>query len=80
MQTVARLPNITHLNGTRVSTDQRINAERAYLRMHYEGEKEARYDELVQVHGVLEPLVEIDLTPKHTADVRFLCAEVRFLN
>lgn len=64
---IARLPNVTILNGGGViSADEREDAERAFIR-HYmdkpESERPARYDELVHKHGKLDPLVNVSLKP-----------------
>ena len=64
---VARLPNVKVLNGGDVITKtEREDAERAFIRYFLETEEHlrpARWEELVAVHGVLDPLVNIDLSP-----------------
>lgn len=60
--------NVTTLNGGGViSADEREDAERAFIR-HYmdrpESDRPDRYDDLVAVHGKLDPLVNIDLSPE----------------
>ncbi|ESO93855.1 hypothetical protein LOTGIDRAFT_104573 [Lottia gigantea] len=64
---IARLPNLTHLNGSRIAETEREDAERAFIR-HYmdkdDNHKPQRYYELERVYGKLDPLVELDLKPK----------------
>ncbi|XP_037945749.1 tubulin-specific chaperone cofactor E-like protein [Teleopsis dalmanni] len=67
---IARLPNVSLLNGGGVITaDEREDAERAFIR-HYTdkpvSERPKRYEELLTKHGKLDPLVNINLKPdKH---------------
>ncbi|XP_014211891.1 tubulin-specific chaperone cofactor E-like protein isoform X1 [Copidosoma floridanum] len=73
---IARLPNVETLNGGGViSLQEREDAERAFIR-HYMDKPEAdrptsRYDELVGIHGKLDPLVNVDLTPEKRVKVKF---------
>lgn len=64
---IARLPNVAILNGGGViSADEREDAERAFIRYYMdktEAERPARYQELLQKHGKLDPLVNINLKP-----------------
>ena len=55
MLLVARLPNITILNGgDKIPSNEREDAERAFIRFYLnEEEKPTRYHELVEVHGNL---------------------------
>ena len=55
MLLVARLPNISILNGgDKIPANEREDAERAFIRFYLnEEEKPARYHELVEVHGAL---------------------------
>ena len=65
---IARLPNILTLNGgDQISEIEREQAERAFIRHFLDMEAEERperWSELVQIHGQLDPLVKIDLTPE----------------
>ena len=65
---IARLPNILTLNGgDQISEIEREQAERAFIRHFLDMEEEQRperWAELVQIHGQLDPLVKIDLTPE----------------
>ena len=64
---IARLPNIKLLNGgDPISETEREQAERAFIREHLDspGTRTDRWTELVAVHGMLDPLVKIDLTPE----------------
>ena len=58
MLLVARLPNISILNGgDKIPANEREDAERAFIRFYLnEEEKPARYHELVEVHGILGKL------------------------
>ncbi|KAL7306454.1 hypothetical protein TKK_0001869 [Trichogramma kaykai] len=72
---IARLPNVETLNGGGViSSQEREDAERAFIR-HYmdkpEAERPNRYAELVAIHGKLDPLVNVDLTPEKRVKVKF---------
>lgn len=69
---IARLPNIQILNGGDIiSKTEREDAERAFIRFHLESDpKPQRYHELVAVHGELDPLVNIDLTPDTVVRVK----------
>lgn len=73
MLLVARLPNVQVLNGgDKIGPVEREDAERAFIR-HFldtpEEERPQRFAELVAVHGLLDPLVNVDLTPEKTARV-----------
>ena len=52
--------------GDKITTMEREDAERSFIR-HFldksENNQPSRFDELVAVHGLLDPLVNIDLTP-----------------
>jgi hypothetical protein len=68
MMLIARLPNVQILNGgDRIGPVEREDAERAFIR-HFldtpEHGRPARFDELVAIHGLLDPLVNVDLTPE----------------
>lgn len=70
---IARLPNIRTLNGGgEIGIDDREDAERAFIR-HYmdkpESDRPERYFDLVAVHGRLDPLVNIDLSPEKRVKV-----------
>ncbi|XP_071175636.1 tubulin-specific chaperone cofactor E-like protein isoform X2 [Mytilus edulis] len=61
---VARLPNITKLNGSPVHEQEREEAERAYIRNFLDAEsKPQRFYELEEIHGKLKHLVDVDLSP-----------------
>eukprot|EP00092_Neocalanus_flemingeri_P028401 GFUD01030839.1.p1 GENE.GFUD01030839.1~~GFUD01030839.1.p1 ORF type:complete len:555 (-),score=121.26 GFUD01030839.1:265-1929(-) len=67
MMLIARLPNVKVLNGgDQITTTEREDSERAFIR-HFldkpEIQRPSRFDELVDVHGLLDPLVNIDLSP-----------------
>uniref|UniRef100_A0A1B6DSK6 Ubiquitin-like domain-containing protein n=1 Tax=Clastoptera arizonana TaxID=38151 RepID=A0A1B6DSK6_9HEMI len=76
---IARLPNIQTLNGGAViSYDEREDAERAFIRYYMdkpESDRPERYSDLVSVHGKLDPLVNIDLSPERRVKVTFTCGD-----
>ena len=65
---IARLPNVEILNGgDPISENEREQAERAFIRHYLDSPAEtrpSRWLELVGIHGHLDPLVKIDLTPE----------------
>ena len=67
-EVIARLPNIQTLNGgDKISAGEREEAERNFIRSYLHlrpDSRPERWAELVEVHGNLEPLVKIDLTPE----------------
>lgn len=94
---IARLPKIQRLNGGDISEDERVFAERAFIRWFISNESEdkpsrlvcfvkgkvdksqwpmfplySRFFELYQIHGRVEPLAEVDLSPPRHADVRVI--------
>lgn len=76
---IARLPFVTTLNGGgEITRDEREDAERAFVRYYMdkpESDRPARYEELAQKHGKLDPLVNIDLRPEKRVKVRFSYGE-----
>lgn len=80
---IARLPNIEMLNGGFIEATEREAAERAFVRYYMEkpeSEQPERYFELLNIHGKLVPLVNIDLRPEKRVKVTFTCgnnSEVR---
>ncbi len=65
MLLVARLPNVLILNGgDRIPDNEREDAERSFIRFYMDEEdKPKRYQELVNIHGHLDPLVNVDMEP-----------------
>lgn len=70
--TIARVPRLQRLNKSEVSETEREDAERWIIR-HYLGSdnKPALYQQLVEKHGNLQPLPDIDLSPHCQASIRF---------
>ncbi|XP_021360837.1 tubulin-specific chaperone cofactor E-like protein [Mizuhopecten yessoensis] len=67
---IARLPNITRLNGSPILDTEREDAERAFIRFYMDREDQpARYHELEKTYGKLDPLVVLDLSPRKTCRV-----------
>ncbi|KAF4519518.1 hypothetical protein B566_EDAN010703 [Ephemera danica] len=78
---IGRLPNVHTLNGGgQIDAEEREDAERAFIRFYMEkpeSERPSRYEELIAVHGRLEPLVNVDLSPKKRVRVLFSMGERR---
>ncbi|ENN78745.1 hypothetical protein YQE_04796, partial [Dendroctonus ponderosae] len=74
---IARLPNVKTLNGGGViSAEEREDAERAFIRYYMdkpESDRPERYFELVQIHGKLDSLVNVDLRPEKRVKITFTC-------
>ncbi|KAL1506392.1 hypothetical protein ABEB36_005764 [Hypothenemus hampei] len=74
---IARLPNIQTLNGGGgITAEEREAAERAFIRFYMdkpESDRPERYSELVQIHGKLDPLVNVDLRPEKRVRITFTC-------
>ncbi|XP_062275153.1 tubulin-specific chaperone cofactor E-like protein isoform X1 [Scomber scombrus] len=69
---IAQLPSISLLNGSVVTDSEREDAERFFIRYHFDYPEEElpyRYHCLVTKYGKLEPLAEIDLRPRCRAQV-----------
>ncbi|KAH8331746.1 hypothetical protein KR074_010648 [Drosophila pseudoananassae] len=77
---IARLPNVEMLNGGgKIGTDERVDAERAFVRYYMdkpEEERPARYEELLRIHGKLDPLVNVSLKPDKRVKVVFTYNDV----
>ena len=50
-QLVARLPNITRLNGSAVTESERVDAERAFIRLFMDSEEKPDRSEPVHTHS-----------------------------
>lgn len=76
---IARLPYVETLNGGgRITTEEREDAERAFIRYYMdkpESDQPLRYNQLVSVHGKLDPLVNIDLRPEKRVKITFTCGD-----
>lgn len=61
---IACLPNVGSVNGSPVTDEERLKCERAFVR-HFSTfsseQRPLRYHQLVDVHGALEPLPNLDL-------------------
>jgi len=68
MLLISRLPNVKVLNGGDfISGEEREDAERAFIRYFLDTAEDARpsrFQQLTEIHGLLKPLVHIDLTPE----------------
>ncbi|KAH3701455.1 hypothetical protein DPMN_076443 [Dreissena polymorpha] len=62
-QLIARLPNVTQLNGSNISDTEREDAERAFIRLYMETDHPPeRYATLEKKYGRLDPLANVDLS------------------
>ncbi|GFN85373.1 tubulin-specific chaperone cofactor e-like protein [Plakobranchus ocellatus] len=69
--TVALLPNIHTLNGSKIGLSEREDAERAYLRRYMDAEmKPSRYYALEKQYGRLDPLAQVELKPQKTVKIK----------
>lgn len=75
---IARLHNIQRLNGGDISADERVFAEKAFLRWYLINdtqEKPQRFYALQSIHGRVDPLAELDFSPPKHADVKVVYSE-----
>lgn len=77
---IARLGNVQTLNGGGIiSSEEREDSERAFIRYYMEkpeSDRPERYADLIGVHGKLDPLVNIDLSPEKRVTVTISCKEI----
>ena len=69
---IARLPKIQRLNGSEILDDERMFAERAFVRYHLAHDdvsRPARFHALQAITGKVDQLAEVDLSPPKTAHV-----------
>lgn len=65
--------------GGKIGSEEREDAERAFIRYYLdkpESDRPERYNELIAVHGKLDPLVNIDLRPEKRVKVTFTYGDV----
>eukprot|EP00241_Pyramimonas_parkeae_P010406 CAMPEP_0114241414 /NCGR_PEP_ID=MMETSP0058-20121206/9619_1 /TAXON_ID=36894 /ORGANISM="Pyramimonas parkeae, CCMP726" /LENGTH=247 /DNA_ID=CAMNT_0001353937 /DNA_START=421 /DNA_END=1164 /DNA_ORIENTATION=- len=64
---IACLPKVLILDGSYITPGDKESAERSFVRFWYDKiDPPPQYQRLVEVHGVLEPLVEVDLSSYST--------------
>ena len=69
---IARLPLVKLLNKSVISEEERQDAERWLIREYSNKPYQPRiYQNLVAKHGMLKPLVEVNLAPKEEVSVEF---------
>lgn len=77
---IARLPYVKTLNGGGIiNSEEREDSERAFIRYYSdkpESDRPERYNELVAVHGKLDPLVSIDLRPEKRVKITLTFGDV----
>ncbi|XP_072049675.1 tubulin-specific chaperone cofactor E-like protein isoform X4 [Amphiura filiformis] len=67
---IARLGNVTRLNGSQVKDTEREDAERAFIRYYMDSAtKPERYDELIKKYGHLDRLAVVDLRPPNNVKI-----------
>ncbi|KAI6177343.1 hypothetical protein M3Y97_00896600 [Aphelenchoides bicaudatus] len=76
--TIPRIPSLQTLNGSIITKDYRGSCERFFIRFYQSREDKPQklYDQLVGIHGNLEQLVSIDLTPQKYIRTRMRCEEL----
>ncbi|XP_015788056.1 tubulin-specific chaperone cofactor E-like protein [Tetranychus urticae] len=73
---IARLPNIQRLNGSEISDDERLFAEKAFVRWflaNTDANKPERFYTLFDIYGKVDPLAEVDLSPPKYATIKIIC-------
>ena len=72
LSTIARMPRLQKLNKSEISETEREDAERWIIRRYLGSDsKPALYQQLVEKHGSLQPLPDIDLSPHSQASIEF---------
>ena len=69
---IARLPKIKRLNGSEILNDERMFAERSFVRYHLTHDQVRRSDRFHALHAIngrVDPLAEVDLSPPKSAHV-----------
>lgn len=69
---ISRLPRIMRLNGSEIDQDERMFAEKAFVRyflLHEHLTKPQRFFDLHEVYGRVDPLAQVDLSPPKSANV-----------
>lgn len=70
---ISRLPGIEQLNKSHISETEREDAERWLVRQYQQKPKRPSvYDDLTKKHGSLDPLPNIDLSPKTKFSLEFI--------
>lgn len=75
---IARLPKIKRLNGSEILDDERMFAERAFVRYHLTHDQIRRPDRFHALHAIngrVDPLAEVDLSPPQSAHVTVIFNE-----
>lgn len=76
---ISRLPNVKKLNGSCIDKDEREDAERFFIRHYMDSDNPpARYHELIQIHGKVDRLAEVDMSIKDYAQVMIYFDEEEF--
>nr|CAG4646234.1 EOG090X05JJ [Macrothrix elegans] len=77
---IARLPGLRRLNGGGdITPKEREEAERNFIRRFHDSNlKPTRYEELLNVHGYVEPFAEVNLAPPKVANVWVRYGEQRW--
>ena len=84
---ISRLPSIEQLNKSSISATEREDAERWLVRQYHEKPKRPSvFEDLAEKHGKLQPLPDIDLSPKKEVMLELFfkgiekCSEVHKIN
>ena len=67
---ISMLPNVNKLNGSSIDGNEREDAERFFIRYYMDSDNPpARFHELVEIHGKVDRLAEVDMSIKEYAQV-----------
>ena len=73
LSVIARMPALHRLNKSEISYTERENAERWLIRLYRDSpERPKIYQTLVDIHGLLQPLCDLDLSSGRRVSLQFL--------
>ncbi|CAF1240826.1 unnamed protein product [Adineta steineri] len=73
------MKNITKLNGSDITANDRETSERRYIRYYSQQDnKPQRYFELIEKHGNLKPLVDIKICAPYLKNVRLIYNQITY--
>jgi len=75
---ISRLPHIKRLNGSEISDDERMFAEKAFVGfylVHDDLPRPPRFHVLHSIYGRVDPMAEVDLSPPKSAQVTVVFSE-----
>jgi hypothetical protein len=73
------MKNITKLNGSHITANERETSERRFIRYYSQrDDKPQRYFELIEKHGNLKPLVDIEIRAPYLNQVRLVYNQITY--